>query len=185
MKLIVGLGNPGKNYEKTRHNLGFMAIDYYANLNNLTFKEKNNYMFAETIINNEKVILLKPLTYMNLSGDAVISLVNYYNIDLENILIVYDDKDFEVGKFKIKKGGTSGGHNGIDDILKKLHTSDIARLRIGISKNNCDLVDYVLSRFSKEELEILNNMMPIICSAIEDFVKYDIEKIMTKYNSKE
>ena len=182
MKLIVGLGNPGKKYEKTRHNLGFMAIDYFCKMNNLEFKNRNNAMYSETIINNEKVIFLKPQNYMNLSGDAVFNFVNYYNIDTNDVLIIYDDKDFDVGDIKVKKGGSSGGHNGVQDIITKLHTSDIARVRIGISKNNIDLADYVLSNLSKSDLEKVNKVLPIVSDIIIDFISNDIEKVMTKYN---
>jgi len=182
MKLIVGLGNPGKKYEKTRHNLGFMAIDYFCKINNLEFKNKNNAMYSETIINNEKVIFLKPQNYMNLSGDVVFNFVNYYNIDTNDVLIIYDDKDFDVGDIKVKKGGSSGGHNGVQDIITKLHTSDIARVRIGISKNNIDLADYVLSNLSKSDIEKVNEVLPIVSDIIIDFISNDIEKVMTKYN---
>ena len=103
MKLIVGLGNPGKEYENTRHNCGFRAIDFYATKNNLNFKNKFNGEYCENRINNEKIILLKPQTFMNLSGDCVVKFVNYYNLKIEDILIIYDDVDFEVGKFKIKR----------------------------------------------------------------------------------
>ena len=110
MKLVVGLGNPGKQYEKTRHNCGFMAIDYYANKNDLKFKKKFNGLYAETLINGNKLILLKPQTYMNLSGFCVKKFVDFYNIDLNDILVIYDDKDFETGTFKIKRDGSSAGH---------------------------------------------------------------------------
>jgi PTH1 family peptidyl-tRNA hydrolase len=132
MKLIVGLGNPGKKYENTRHNMGFMAIDFYAAKNNLEFKKKFNGLYSETIINGEKTIILKPQTYMNLSGDCVIEFVNYFKIDLDEILILYDDKDFEVGTFKIKKIGSSGGHNGMKSIMSRLKVQDIKRVRLGI-----------------------------------------------------
>ena len=125
MKLVVGLGNPEKKYEFTRHNCGFRAIDYYASKNNLSFKSKFNGHYAETIVNNTKLILLKPQTYMNLSGESVIKFVNYYNINIEDILVIYDDVDFEVGKFKLRRGGSSGGHNGINNIIDLLKTQNI------------------------------------------------------------
>ena len=153
MKLVVGLGNPEKKYEFTRHNCGFRAIDYYASKNNLSFKSKFNGHYAETIVNNTKLILLKPQTYMNLSGESVIKFVNYYNINIEDILVIYDDVDFEVGKFKLRRGGSSGGHNGINNIIDLLKTQNISRLRMGISKNNIPLMDYVLGKFSSEENE--------------------------------
>lgn len=182
MKLIVGLGNPGIKYKKTRHNVGFMAIDCYAKKYNLSFKTKFKGLLSEHIINNEKVILVKPQTYMNLSGECVLSYAKYYNVDVKDILIIYDDVDFEVGTFKVKRGGSSNGHNGIKDIINKLKTEDINRIRIGISKNQIPLMDYVLQKFTKEEIEKVNSILPNICDVIDDFEKYDIDKLMNKYN---
>lgn len=184
MKLIVGLGNPGKNYENTRHNCGFRAIDFYIKKNNLKYKKRFNSEYCEHLVENEKIILVKPNTYMNNSGDSVIKFFNYFNLNVSDILIIYDDKDFELGKFKVKKSGSSAGHNGIKDIINKLKTDEIARIRIGISKNNNDLVDYVLGHFSQEETKTINSLLPTISSIIDDFAIYDIEKIMEKYNKR-
>ena len=182
MKLVVGLGNPGKEYENTRHNCGFKAIDFYAKKNNLTFKEKYNSLYTENIVNNEKIILVKPQTFMNLSGNAVRKFVDFYNIELSDILIIYDDKDFEVGKFKIKRNGSSAGHNGIKNIIDNLKTEEIQRVRIGISKKNVPLINYVLGKINKEELEKINSILPIISNIIDDFSIYNIDKLMEKYN---
>ncbi len=180
MKLIVGLGNPGKEYEKTRHNVGFMAIDHY--LGNESFKSKNNGSYCEKIINNEKIIFLKPLTYMNDSGLAVRYFSDYFNLDISDILIIYDDMDFDVGKYKLKSSGSSAGHNGIKSIIRHLGTENFKRIRIGISKNNINTIDYVLGRFSKEDLFILNNVFNVVDNIIEDFNIYDFDKLMNKYN---
>ena len=182
MKLIVGLGNPGKQYEKTRHNSGFMAIDFYAAKNNLEFKSKFNGLYAEQIINNEKVLFVKPQTFMNNSGECVIKFVNYFDIDLKDIMIIYDDVDFEVGTFKIRRNGSGGGHNGIKNVIEHLKTEEIYRLRIGISKNEIPLMDYVLSKFSKADLDEVNGILPTIADAMNDFAYLDIEKLMQKYN---
>ena len=182
MKLIIGLGNPGKKYEKTRHNCGFMAIDFYAAKNNLEFKNKFEGLFSETTINNEKIIFLKPQTFMNLSGNCVSKFVNYYHINIEDILIIYDDVDFEVGTFKIKRNGSAGGHNGIKNIIECLNTEEIKRIRIGISKNSIPLIDYVLQKFSKEDYDKVSSILPNISDAIDDFIKYDIDTLMMKYN---
>ncbi len=182
MKLVVGLGNPDKKYENTRHNCGFRAIDYYASKNNLKFKTKFNSLYAETTINNEKVILVKPQTYMNLSGTAVRNFVNFYNININDILIIYDDVDFETGAFKIKRNGSSGGHNGINNIIENLKTNEIQRVRIGISKTREELISYVLGTFSKEENEKIDKLLPIISNIIEDFSIMSIDKLMEKYN---
>ena len=182
MKLIVGLGNPGKNYINTRHNMGFMAIDFYAKKNNLSFKNKFNGLYSELLINGEKVILLKPQTFMNLSGECLREYVNYFHINIEDILIIYDDKDFDVGHFKIKKSGSSAGHNGVKNIVSNLKTENIKRIRLGISKNEIPLIDYVLQKFSDEDLKKIENMMPTISNIIDDFPKMDFELLMTKYN---
>lgn len=182
MKLVVGLGNPGKEYENTRHNYGFIVIDNYAQKNNLLFKSKFNGLYCEQVINNEKIILLKPQTYMNLSGSCVLSFSKYYNIEVNDILVIYDDVDFEVGKFKIKCKGSSAGHNGINDIMNKLNNKNIQRVRMGTSKNNIPLIDYVLGKFSKEDLEKISKILPITENIINDFATNDINKLMDKYN---
>lgn len=182
MKLVVGLGNPGKKYEKTRHNCGYNAINFYAAKNNLSFKKKFNAEYCEQVVNNEKMLLVKPTTYMNLSGNAVIEFVNFYNIDKKDILIIYDDKNFEVGTFKIKRKGSDGGHNGIKNIISVLHTEDIARVKMGISMPKGELIDYVLGKFSKEDTEKLNNLYPTICNIIDDFSILTIDELMDKYN---
>lgn len=182
MKLIVGLGNPGNSYNNTRHNCGFRVIDYYASKNNLNFKSKFNGLYAETIINGEKVILLKPQTYMNLSGECVSKFFNYYNLELEDLLVIYDDVDYEVGKFRIKRNGRPNGHNGIKNIIECLKSENIYRLKIGISKNNIPLVDYVLGKFSDEDNKKLSRLFNITSNVIEDFSNMNIDKLMEKYN---
>lgn len=185
MKLVVGLGNPEKKYEFTRHNCGFRVIDYYALKSGLSFKNKFNGLYAETNVNNTKLILLKPQTYMNLSGECVIKFVNYYNINIEDILIIYDDVDFDVGVFKIRRGGSSGGHNGINNIIDLLKTQNISRVRIGISKNNIPLMDYVLGKFSDKENEKIQSLLPMISNIIDDFTIHNIDELMEKYNRNE
>lgn len=182
MKLIVGLGNPSKKYEFTRHNCGFIAIDFYAQKNNLIFKKKFDGLYSEQIINNEKVLFLKPQTYMNLSGKCVKDYTNYFNINLEDVLIIYDDYNFEVGTFRIKRDGSDGGHNGIKNIIENLKTDKIKRVRIGISKNTIPLEDYVLQKFSKEEIKAINELLPTIADIINDFISLDIDSLMQKYN---
>ena len=182
MKLIVGLGNPDKKYEKTRHNCGFRAIDFYAEKNNLTFKSKFKGLYCEQLVNNEKIILLKPQTYMNLSGESVIEFVKYYNIDLSSLIVIYDDVDFEVGTFKIKRNGSAGGHNGIKNIIELLKTENIQRIRIGISKNQIPLDKYVLGTFTKDEDKKIEQVLPIVANIIDDFTMYNIDKLMEKYN---
>lgn len=185
MKLIVGLGNPGKEYENTRHNVGFMVLDYYAKEKNIDFKNKFNGLYSEFVSNNDKIILLKPQSFMNNSGDVVKKFVDYYKISIENIIVVYDDVDFDVGFFKVKSTGTSGGHNGINDVIKKLGTNNINRIRIGVGKNQINLVNYVLGKFSNEENSKLEKIFPTISKILNDFEHFSIEKIMSIYNKKE
>jgi len=182
MKLVVGLGNPGKKYSCTRHNCGFMAIDFYAAKNDLQFKSKFNGLYTEQVINNEKMIILKPQTFMNLSGDCVIKFVNYYNINIDDIYIIYDDIDYEVGTFKIKRNGSAGGHNGIKNIIEHLKTENIKRIKIGISRNNISLEDYVLQNFSKDELNKIDKVLHIISNIIDDIYNYSVDDLMQKYN---
>ncbi len=184
MKLIVGLGNPGKEYEKTRHNAGFMVIDNFAKEKNVEItKKKYDGLYAELNINDEKVILLKPQTYMNLSGESVQKYVNFYKINKEDILVINDDLDLKVGKLRLKRGGQSAGHNGLKNIALNLNTDNFKRLKIGISNNKMiDTKDYVLGKFSKEELEILDKVVKESSNILEDFVTLNFEKMMSKYN---
>ena len=182
MKLIVGLGNPGKKYEKTRHNCGFMAIDYYAKKYNLTSKKKYNGEYFEKIINSEKIIFLKPQTYMNLSGECVLSFVKYFDINTDDIYIIYDDIDFELGTFKIKRDGSSGGHNGINNIIKLLKTEKLKRIRIKNKKNDIPLEDYVLKKLNEEEMNKINELLPLISEIIDNIPLMNIDDLMQKYN---
>lgn len=185
MYLIVGLGNPGKEYENTRHNMGFRFIDAFAKeQGGLTFHEKFLGSYAECFYQGEKVILLKPLSYMNLSGKVVRSFVDFYQIDLDHLLVLCDDLDLPFSTYRLKKSGSSGGHNGLKDIEKFLGTKDYKRLKLGISHNrNYDTKDYVLGHFSKEETDILINMESIIVSIMKDFCLMDFESLMNRYNA--
>ena len=153
MKLIVGLGNPGSEYENTRHNIGFQLLDFIAKNKEIHFlRNKFNGKYAETFINGEKVILLKPLSFMNLSGSVVEKFVSFYKIDIHDILVIHDDLDMNFGRIKIVNNSSSGGHNGIKDIEKCLGTKNYARLKIGIANDkSMDTKDYVLGQFTEEE----------------------------------
>ena len=181
MKLIVGLGNPDKKYDNTRHNVGFMVIDNY--LGDVTYKEKFNSLYYETIINKEKVIFLKPQTYMNNSGESVSEFVKYYDIDNQDILVIQDDLDLEIGTIKFKINSSSGGHNGIKSIINYLHGDNFFRMKIGINNEyRYDTIDFVLGKMSKEELSKID--FNITKSAIDDFIKNDYNYVMNKYNGK-
>ena len=186
MKLIVGIGNPGKEYEHTRHNIGFDTIDMIVNkLNITTCKEKFNGVYYETIMNEEKVLLLKPQCYVNLSGTVVRKFVDYFKINVEDILVVVDDLDQRIGNYKLKSNSSSGGHNGLKNIEQNLGTKDYKRLKIGIDNGNKDnVVDYVLGRFNKEERVIIDKIIELGTDIIVDFINIDFNKLMTKYNKK-
>ena len=182
MKLIVGLGNPGDEYKNTRHNIGFMVVDNYLNNDN-NFIIKFNGMYKRKKVNNEDVIFLKPLSYMNLSGKVVKNYVDYFKININDILIISDDLDMPCFKIKLKYKGSSGGHNGLKNISENLHTEEFKRLKIGISNDKTiDTKTYVLSKFNKEEFELLNKKLEVTKNIINDFVEMDFEKLMSKYN---
>ena len=185
MKLIVGLGNPGKEYENTRHNIGYIFIDSLADKLGISIdKKKFNGLYTEAVINNEKVLLVKPLSYMNLSGEVVEKFVNFYKIDINDILVINDDLDLDVGRVRLRLKGSSGGHNGLKNIALHLKTEDFKRLKIGISNNKLiDTKDYVLGKFTKEEKEIINNLKDKIVNLLMDFVNTDFDKLMAKYNN--
>ncbi|MBO5530494.1 MAG: aminoacyl-tRNA hydrolase [Bacilli bacterium] len=186
MRLIVGLGNPGKEYENTRHNIGFNVLNRYLEKNNLKLdKDKFNGLFTKTSINDEDVILLEPQTFMNLSGDSVRKVMDFYKINVDDILVIQDDLDMEVGKIKLKEKSSSGGHNGIKDIEQKLGTNNFKRLKVGISNDkNRDTKDYVLGKFSKEDKEILDKSYDICLNIIDDFFKMNFDLLMGKYNKR-
>lgn len=184
MKLIVGLGNPGKEYENTRHNVGFRFIDSYAKTKNIEInKKKFNGLYTEYQNNNEKIILLKPQKYMNLSGEVIKKYVDYYKIPIENIFIIYDDMDTEIGTFKLRYKGSSGGHNGLKNIEKNLKTQEYKRLKIGIGKPaNTNQIDYVIGKTPQEQLKKLNEINNLSKQIIDDFITLKFDNLMNKYN---
>ena len=184
MKLIVGLGNPGREYENTRHNIGFIFIDYFAKKNKLIIdKEKFNGLYVQTTIKDEKVILLKPLSYMNLSGEVVRKYVDYFKINTGDILIINDDLDMDFGKIRLRPDGSSGGHNGLKNIALNLNTEKFKRLKFGISNTKIiDTKDYVLGKFSKEEKEYIDDIKDTISDLLNDYLAIDFDKLMCKYN---
>ncbi|MGM0509054.1 MAG: aminoacyl-tRNA hydrolase [Fusobacteriota bacterium] len=185
MKLIVGLGNPGTKYEKTRHNIGFQIIEKYISEKNLSgAKNKFQSKFIKEKLNGEKVFFIMPQTFMNLSGDAVGEIVNYYNISPNNVTIIYDDLDLPLGKIRIKKKGGSGGHNGIKSIISHIG-NDFIRLRCGIGRpqGQIDVANYVLSKFTDTEKIKVKKMTEEAVNVIEEIIKdKKITNIMNQYN---
>lgn len=186
MKLIVGLGNIGKQYECTRHNIGFMAIDKCIEKYNIDMsRHKFNGNYGEVNINGEKIIFLKPEKYMNLSGEVIRDFVKFYKISIEDILIISDDMDLSLGNFKLKYKGSSGGHNGLKNIELHLGTQEYKRLKIGISHNKqMDTKDYVLSKFGVSDIEVLKPIFDMIPDIIKDFITIPFDNVMNKYNHK-
>ncbi|HHY97077.1 MAG TPA: aminoacyl-tRNA hydrolase [Acholeplasma sp.] len=186
MKLIVGLGNPGREYVQTRHNVGFMMIDKLAYETKTEFKvnEKLKSALVKTKIENEDVILAKPLTYMNLSGEAVVAISNFYKIETKDILVISDDIALPLGKIRFRNQGTHGGQKGLKHILEQFKTNDIKRLRIGIGFDpKYDKADYVLSRFTKNEIDQLMMSFDTCYVAIKEWISTDnFNIIMSKYN---
>ena len=185
MYVIVGLGNPGKQYDKTRHNVGFDVIDMLAKEYGISVtKIKHKALIGEGRVGTEKVLLVKPQTYMNLSGETLIDIYNYYKVDLENIVVIYDDIDLGVGKLRIRKKGSGGTHNGMRSIVKCLGSTDFPRVRVGVSKPmpGQNLADFVLSRFRKEEADDLATGLEKACNAVDCIIRENLDLAMNKYN---
>ncbi len=183
-KLVVGLGNPGKAYEKTRHNVGFMVLDDYVKSKGENFdKEKFDGLYTMFSQNNEKVIYLKPQKYMNLSGEVVRDFVNYFDIKLDDILVISDDLNLEVGKIRLRSKGSSGGHNGLKNIELNLKSNAYKRLRIGISNNkNIDMKDFVLGKLNEDDLQILSQNYSKTRDIIDNIFSMPVADLMNKYN---
>lgn len=185
MYLIVGLGNPGEKYTYTRHNVGFLSIDYISQKHNIEVKKiKHKAVIGEGNIAGDKVILAKPQTFMNLSGESIKEIVSFYKIPYENILIIYDDISMPIGSLRIREKGSAGGHNGIKSIIQHLSTDVFPRLKIGISAKpeEYDLADYVLGKFSKAEQETMFEAFEKVNCAVVEFIKNDVKSAMNKYN---
>lgn len=181
MKLVVGLGNPGKEYENTRHNIGFISLDTL--LGNVKWSKKFNGEYYETDLYGEKIIFLKPLSYMNLSGGVVASYANFFKISSEDIIVIQDDLDLPVGKLRLKIRSSAGGHNGIKDIIAALGTDDFLRIKIGISEDrSIDTKDYVLGKLSKNDLDLIKNNVSSLEDIIVNYHYSNTQDLMNKYN---
>lgn len=185
MKWIVGLGNPGTAYQGTRHNVGFMVIDELARRWGINVTQnKCKALIGEGNVQGTKVYLLKPMTYMNLSGESVRSFLDYYKADLKDGIIVYDDLDTEIGKLRLRYQGSAGGHNGIKSLIQHLGTQTFDRVRMGVSRPQpgMNIADYVLSTFPKSDRDLLAEMISSACDAIEFGLKAPFEETMAKFN---
>ena len=183
MKLIVGLGNPGKKYEGTRHNMGFMAVDLFSDISQIDVdKEVFSGLLGRGKVFDEDVLLFKPTTYMNLSGTAVSQVVHYFKIEKEDIIVVYDDMAIAPGNIRLRFNGSSGGHKGMQNIIDQLGTSDIKRIRIGIGEPTYDTVDFVLSKPLKEEKELIDEAIENAANAIKEALKSGFDRAMNRFN---
>lgn len=185
MYLIIGLGNPEADYANTRHNMGFNVINKLAEKFNIEVKkDKFKALFGSGVIEGEKVILIKPQTFMNLSGEAVQEFVNFYKVPLENIVVIYDDVDVEPGKIRIRKTGSSGSHNGMKSIISHLSTEAFPRIRVGIGKphEHFDMISHVIGGIAEEDKEPLEKGVNLATEAVIELLKNNIDSAMNKYN---
>ena len=184
MYVIVGLGNPGKKYENTRHNIGFITVDYLADeLGIKVNKLKHKALVGEGRISGQKVLLVKPQTFMNLSGQSVREIVSYYKTDLSELIVIYDDIDIDRGAVRIRKKGSAGTHNGMRSIIYDLGNDNFPRVRIGIGKSeNIPLIDYVIGGFTKDEIKIMEDAVVRAAKGVMSIVGEGIDRAMNKYN---
>ncbi len=186
MYVIAGLGNPGKKYENTRHNMGFITVDQLAIKHDIKVdKLKFKALVGEGRIAGQKVLLVKPQTYMNLSGESIRQVMHFYKLDPEKLIVIYDDIDIELGALRIRKFGSAGTHNGMKSVVYQLQSDHFPRIRIGIgSQKKGDLVDFVIGGFSKEEVPVLEETVTKAVSAIECILAEDVDIAMNRYNTK-
>lgn len=186
MYLVAGLGNPGTQYEMTRHNIGFEVIDYMADQYNVKVnKLKFKSLYGDVNIKGEKVIFVKPQTYMNLSGEAIRDFASFYKIPVENIIIISDDINLEAGRIRIRQKGSAGGHNGLKSIIYQLGSDEFPRIRVGVDapiREKMDLADFVLARFQKDEIPVLEDAIIRSSKAVLEIIGASVDSAMNKYN---
>ncbi len=186
MKLLVGLGNPGLRYERTRHNVGFMVVDALAGELGVTIKKKQgSALLGKGFISGKGILLAKPQTFMNRSGDAVLELLNFYRDTIEDLIVIHDDLDIDLGRLRFRDGGGTGGHNGLKSITARLNSADYARLKIGIGRPHGEMeVDsFVLSNFSVPESEVIANVVKTAAAGLKTWCWDGLEKAMNDFNS--
>ncbi len=188
MYIIVGLGNPGAQYDMTRHNIGFHTIDYIADKHNIKIKKlKFKSVYGEGVIAGEKVYLAKPQTYMNLSGESVAELARFYKVPPERVIVINDDISLETGRIRVRAKGSAGGHNGLKSIIYLLGSNEFPRVKMGVGapkREGGGLADYVLGRFAKDEIPVMEDAIIRACGAVEEIIKNGAESAMNKFNGK-
>ncbi len=189
LSLIVGLGNPGVKYKNTRHNLGFRVVDFLADKKRKRFKPgKGDYLFCEIDPRKEsQLILIKPVTYMNLSGEAVVEALDHFGLARDNLLVLCDDVNLPLGKIRIREKGADGGHNGLKSIIYHLNSFEFARLRMGIGNapGDMDLEEFVLQEFDEPEQKTVERMIEKACTAVENALTWGIEDSMSRFNAED
>ncbi|MFZ0370899.1 MAG: aminoacyl-tRNA hydrolase [Halobacillus sp.] len=186
MKCIVGLGNPGKKYAKTRHNIGFMILDELVKQNHWSLEQtKFRGIYTIEHVNGEKILLLKPQTFMNLSGESLVQFMNFFDLEADDILVVYDDLDLPPGKIRLRKKGGHGGHNGIRNIIDHLGTKEFNRLRVGVGRPDgpVSVVDYVLGTFTKQEQDAVSESIEAAVKACEAWMTQPFNEVMNDFNA--
>lgn len=186
MYIIVGIGNPGKKYESTRHNIGFIAIDYMSALFDIKVnKIKHKALIGEGKIEGERVMLVKPQTFVNLSGESVREIADYYKVPTENVIVIYDDISLEPGSVRIRKKGSDGGHNGIKSIIYQLQSDAFPRIKLGVGAKppGYDLADWVLAKFTDSDIKIMSKSVETAAKAVPEIIKNGAESAMNKFNS--
>ncbi|MGM9923001.1 MAG: aminoacyl-tRNA hydrolase [Bacillus sp. (in: firmicutes)] len=185
MKLIIGLGNPGKEYERTRHNIGFEVVDALSEQWNIPLNQaKHKGLYGVGYVDGKKVILLKPMTYMNLSGESIKAVMDYFKVEIEDLVVFYDDLDLAVGKIRLRQKGGAGGHNGIKSMIAHLGTQEFNRARIGIGRPHgaMSVTNHVLGRFQEEEWAEMQSVIASCSRACEDFLKKPFLQVMNEHN---
>ncbi len=183
MWVIAGLGNPGKRYSRTRHNIGFMVIEEIANKHKITLYNKKEYRFGKFFINDSPVMILEPLLYMNMSGYVIKYVLTRFDINPKNLVVIHDDLDMDVGKIRIKKNGSSGGHKGVESIIQNIGTKDFIRIKIGIGREkSVNPEEYVLGKIKRQEMTILRESIKKASEAAECIISEGIERAMNRFN---
>lgn len=185
MFVVVGLGNPGLKYELTRHNIGFQILDRFAQKNRLKFRSsKKNYNYSEGVMNSSDFFLVKPTSFMNLSGEPLLNFLEDHPVDIENILVIVDDVNLQVGEIRLRKSGSDGGHNGIKSIIYHLQNDSFPRLRFGIGNEfqKGEMADFVLAKFAKEELDVINKSIELAIELIEKFISGGYKAMLDFYS---
>lgn len=189
MKLIVGLGNPGEAYRRTRHNLGFLALDRLADVAGISFdSKKKKALWGRGAYLGEDVFLLKPQTFMNLSGEAVLYLASFFHIATEDVVVVCDDINLAYGAVRIRKSGSAGGHNGLKSLIASLGSEDFVRIRLGVGErqdSQSDLADYVLSPFTADEMKLMPVYLDHVTKALSDIIQGNTDRAMNQYNGRD